>query len=68
MPNNEIIITIKQFVMKKIFMIPTFNNATASSNDTEKEDTSAMFYKTGFYIYIYIVILLMFISFGNNSL
>lgn len=54
--------------MKKIFMIPTFNNATASSNDTEKEDTSAMFYKTGFYIYIYIVILLMFISFGNNSL
>lgn len=56
MLNNEIIITIKQFVMKRIFMMRTFNNTTASSNDTEKEDISVMFYKTGFNINMYIYI------------
>lgn len=52
--------------MKRIFMMRTFNNTTASSNDTEKEDTSLMFYKTGFniniYIYIYSCIINVYLS------
>lgn len=52
--------------MKRIFMMRTFNNTTASSNDTEKEDTSLMFYKTGFninmYIYIYSYIINVYLS------
>lgn len=52
--------------MKRIFMMRTFNNTTASSNDTEKEDISVMFYKTGFniniYIYIYSCIINVYLS------